>query len=95
MLAKCPDTARFRADFTFCAVETGLAGCGGRIQTSASQNRSAELHRGSTGSGLRLEKSVASPILRCRGSNPPAAAAGRVSTRVVVDRGEHLLSPVR
>jgi hypothetical protein len=24
--AKCPDTAWFRADFTFCRVETGLAG---------------------------------------------------------------------
>jgi hypothetical protein len=36
-----PDTARFRADFTFCVVKTGLAGWGGRILTFAFQNRSS------------------------------------------------------
>src|SRR5262249_28729921 len=34
--AKCPDTARFRADFTFCSVETGLPGWAFRIRTNES-----------------------------------------------------------
>jgi hypothetical protein len=89
-----PDTARFRADFTFCVVKTGLAGWGGRILTFAFQNRSSpRLSHVLARDAIHLSMSTTIPIAESRYS-PPGMTIALKDLRLALAEAEHLAVPM-